>query len=110
MTEQSIGWEWEVCRATATSVHLLVSEDSPSYGKPKLLEQLRQALQVRHYSRRTEQTYVFWVRRFIFFHGVRHPAETAELEINAFLTHLAVKERVSASTQNQALAASVCHL
>ena len=73
--------------------------------KPKLLEQLRQALRSRHYSRRTEQTYCQWVKRFIYFHKVRHPAEMGEPEINAFLTHLAVKERVSASTQNQALSA-----
>jgi integron integrase len=74
-------------------------------GKPKLLDQLRQALRSRHYSRRTEQTYCHWVRRYIHFHNVRHPAEMAEPEINAFLTHLAVKEKVSASTQNQALSA-----
>jgi len=73
--------------------------------KPKLLDQLREALRSRHYSRRTEQTYCLWVKRFIFFHNVRHPAEMAEPEINAFLTHLAVKEKVSASTQNQALSA-----
>ncbi|KPK42030.1 MAG: integrase [Phycisphaerae bacterium SG8_4] len=73
--------------------------------KPRLLEQLRQALRCRHYSRRTEQTYCQWVKQFIYYHKVRHPAEMAEPEINAFLTHLAVKERVSASTQNQALSA-----
>ena len=73
--------------------------------KPKLLDRLREALRSRHYSRRNEQTYVMWVKRFIFFHNVRHPAEMAEPEINAFLTHLAVKEKVSASTQNQALSA-----
>ncbi|MFH1491536.1 MAG: phage integrase N-terminal SAM-like domain-containing protein [Pseudomonadota bacterium] len=74
-------------------------------AKPKLLDQLREALRARHYSRRTEQTYCSWVKRFIHFDNVRHPAEMAEAEINAFLTHLAVKERVSASTQNQALSA-----
>jgi integron integrase len=74
-------------------------------AKPKLLDRLREGLRARHYSRRTEQTYCSWVKRFIFFHNVRHPAEMAETEINAFLTHLAVKEKVSASTQNQALSA-----
>jgi integron integrase len=74
-------------------------------AKPKLLDQLRESLRVRRYSRRTEQTYCLWVKRFIFFHHVRHPGEMAEPEINAFLTHLAVKERVSASTQTQALSA-----
>jgi integron integrase len=73
--------------------------------KPKLLDQLRQALRSRQYSRRTEQTYCHWAKRFIYFHDVRHPAEMAEPEIHAFLTHLAVKEKVSASTQNQALSA-----
>lgn len=72
---------------------------------PKLLDQLREALRTRHYSRRTESTYCQWVRRYIFFHDVRHPKEMAEPEINAFLTHLAVKHKVSASTQNQALSA-----
>jgi integrase len=74
-------------------------------ARPKLLDQLQEAVRVRHYSRRTEQTYCVWVKRFIFFHHVRHPAEMAEPEINAFLTHLTVKERVSASTQTQALSA-----
>jgi integron integrase len=74
-------------------------------AKPKLLDQLREALRARHYSRRTEQVYCSWVKRFIFFHNVRHPEEMAETEINAFLTHLTVKEKVSASTQNQALSA-----
>ncbi len=73
--------------------------------KPKLLDQLREALRSRHYSRRTEQCYCLWVKRFIYFHNVRHPAEMGEAEINLFLTHLAVKEKVSASTQNQALSA-----
>jgi integron integrase len=73
--------------------------------KPKLLDRLREALRSRHYSRRTEQSYYHWVKRFIYFHNLRHPAEMAEPEMNAFLTHLAVKEKVSASTQNQALSA-----
>ena len=76
----------------------------PASG-PKLLDRLREALRSRHYSRRTEQTYCHWVKRFIYFHNVRPPAEMGEPEINAFLTHLAVKQKVSASTQNQALSA-----
>ncbi|MCS6804707.1 MAG: integron integrase [Acidobacteriota bacterium] len=78
---------------------------STSPSKPKLLDQVRQALRARHYSRRTEEVQVMWIKRFIFFHHVRHPAEMGEQEINAFLTHLALKQRVSASTQNQALSA-----
>ena len=73
--------------------------------QPKLLDRLRETLRTRHYSRRTEQTYSHWVKRFVYFHKMRHPEEMAEPEINAFLTHLAVKEKVSASTQNQALSA-----
>jgi len=66
---------------------------------------MREAIRARHYSPRTEQAYLAWVRRFIYFHDKRHPAEMGEPEINAFLTHLAVTEKVSASTQTQALAA-----
>lgn len=72
---------------------------------PKLLDQLRETLRTRHYSHRTETTYCQWVKRYIFFHEVRHPKEMAEPEINAFLTYLAVKLKVSTSTQNQALSA-----
>jgi len=73
--------------------------------QPRLLDQMREALRSRHYSPRTEQSYCHWVKRFVLFHRLRHPSELAEPEINAFLTHLAVKESVSASTQNQALSA-----
>ena len=72
---------------------------------PRLLDQLRLALRSRHYSKRTEQAYCLWVRRYVHFHDLRHPAEMAESEINAFLTHLAVTDKVSASTQTQALSA-----
>ena len=74
-------------------------------GRPKLLLQLRRALRLRHYSLRTEQAYVHWVRRFVVFHRMRHPAELGDAEISAFLTDLAVRGRVSAATQNQALGA-----
>ena len=73
--------------------------------KPRLLDRLRAAIRARHYSLRTEEAYVAWVRRYVLFHGKRHPDEMGEAEINAFLTHLAVKKKVSASTQNQALSA-----
>ena len=71
----------------------------------ELITQLQAALRARHYSRRTEQAYCGWVRRYVRFHGLRHPAEMAETEINAFVTHLAVADKVSASTQTQALSA-----
>jgi len=71
----------------------------------ELLTQMRSALRSRHYSVRTEKAYCLWAKRYIRYHGLRHPAELGEPEINAFLTYLAVERRVSASTQNQALAA-----
>ena len=71
----------------------------------KLLDQVRDAIHLKHYSIRTEGTYVNWVKRYIYFHNVRHPAEMGAAEVEAFLTHLAVKENVAASTQNQALSA-----
>jgi integron integrase len=74
---------------------------------PKLLDQLAQALRVRHYSRRTEDCYVEWARRFILFHQKRHPATMGAAEVSEFLTHLAVQGQVAASTQRQALCALV---
>jgi len=75
----------------------------PAAQKPKLLEQVRHAIRIRHLSPQTEQAYVGWIKRFIFFHNKRHPIEMAEVEIGQFLSSLATHSRVSASTQNQAL-------
>lgn len=86
---------------------LLSATDPPISGPgspPKLLDQVRQTIRVRHYSRRTEHAYVAWIRRFIVFHGKRHPRELGEREVTAFLSSLAARG-VSASTQNQALSA-----
>lgn len=74
-------------------------------GKPRLLDRLREQIRVRHYSIRTETAYVTWVWNFIRYHGLRHPAEMGAAEVERFLSHLAVDRNVSASTQNQALAA-----
>jgi integron integrase len=71
----------------------------------KLLDQVRDALRVKHYAYRTEESYVQWIRRYILFHSKRHPKDMAEPEVQAFLTHLAVEGNVAASTQNQALSA-----
>ncbi|MBI5564483.1 MAG: integron integrase [Chloroflexi bacterium] len=71
----------------------------------KLLDQVRDMCRVKHYSRRTEDTYVDWIKRFIFFHHKRHPKDMGAKEIEAFLTHLAVEGNVAASTQNQAYSA-----
>src|SRR6476620_11694435 len=73
--------------------------------QPRFLERVRWHLRVKRYSIRTETAYVDWIRRFILFHRKRHPDEMGEVEIAAFLTHLAVDQRVAASTQNQALSA-----
>lgn len=73
--------------------------------QPKLLERMRIHLRTQHYSIRTEQVYVDWARRFILFHGKRHPQEMGAAEVGAFLSYLAVERQVSASTQNQAKAA-----
>jgi integron integrase len=79
--------------------------DGPTPGQPRLLDRVRHAIRARHYSLRTEEAYVAWVRRFILFHGKRHPMEMGEREINVFVTSLAVDGPVSASTQTQALSA-----
>ena len=75
---------------------------SPSPSE-KLLDRTRRIMRRKHYAYRTEQRYLAWIRRFILFHNKRHPAHMGRLEIEAFLTHLAVKENVAAATQNQAL-------
>jgi integron integrase len=74
-------------------------------GAPRLLDRVRIAIRARHYSLRTEEAYVAWIRRFVLFHGKRHPKEMGEPEINAFLSHLATSDHVASNTQNQALAA-----
>lgn len=71
-------------------------------SKPKLLDQVRDVIRRKHYSFRTEQTYIDWIRRFILFHGKKHPSEMAEAEVTQFLTYLAREGKVAASTQNQA--------
>lgn len=74
-------------------------------AKGKLLDQVRRKLRAKHYSYRTEQQYIAWIRRFILHHGKRHPRQMSGAEVEHFLTHLAVDRKVAASTQNQALAA-----
>jgi integrase len=78
---------------------------SPAASPPRLLDRVRAMLRTRHYSVRTERAYIGWIRRFVLFHGKRHPDEMAEAEIGAYLSSLANESKVSASTQNQALAA-----
>ncbi len=73
--------------------------------KARLLDQVREVIRLKHYSLRTEEAYIQWIKRFIFFHGKRHPREMGTTEIESFLTDLAVRGKVAASTQNQALSA-----
>jgi integron integrase len=87
----------------ASRVSPPLANSSAAPQKPKLLDQVRHAIRMRHYSPKTEESYVHWIKRFIFFHNKRHPAEMSEKEIAQFLSSLASALHVSASTQNQAL-------
>src|SRR5438128_2694310 len=78
---------------------------APRPGAPRLLDRVREAIRTRNLSPRTEEAYVFWIRRYILFHGRRHPSALGSQEVTRFLSNLATKGRVSASTQNQALSA-----
>src|SRR3989338_9390683 len=80
-------------------------ENPSSVSSPKLLDQVRGKIRLKHYSIRTEQTYADWIKRFILFHGKHHPKDMGSQEVEAFLTHLAVVGNVAASTQNQAKSA-----
>src|SRR5437762_8889320 len=84
----------------------VVREARQPYGQgPRLLDRVRERIRTRHYSRRTEKAYVGWIRRYILLHGRRHPREMGAEELSRYLSSLAVDAKVSASTQNQALAA-----
>ena len=77
----------------------------PPLRSTRLLDQLRERIRYRHLSLSTEQSYAYWVRRFIRFHGLRHPRDLSGVEVEAFLSHLANERKASASTHKQALAA-----
>jgi len=87
------------------SVFTVQETCAPGPPKPRLLDRVRAALRIRHYSRRTEKAYVAWIVRYILFHGKRHPVEMGAPELTRFLSSLAVDGKVAASTQNQALSA-----
>jgi integron integrase len=95
--------DWR-CFSGVVHPTVLVAE-GPAPGKPRLLDAVRRAIRLRHYSPRTEDAYVGWIRRYISFHAKRHPTELGAAEVTGFLSSLAVEGKVSASTQNQALAA-----
>src|SRR5262245_62939059 len=77
----------------------------PVAHAPSLLDRVRAAIRRKHYSRRTEETYIHWIKRFIYFSGKRHPAEMGAAEVTAFLNYLVTQRHVASATQNQALAA-----
>ena len=79
----------------------------PGKEQPRLYDRVIETFRVRHYSRRSEQAYLYWIQRFLHFHRPRHPCDLAEEDVNRFLTHLAVQENVAASTQNQVQAAAL---
>ena len=90
---------------TVAAMHALRERDASAARAPRLFDRIREASRVCHFSRRTESAYLAWIRRFIFFHGKRHPAEMGAPEVTQFLSSLAVQHNVAASTQNQALSA-----
>ena len=85
--------------------HPNFSDKNDMVTSPKLLDQVRDKLRVKHYAIRTEQTYVDWIKRYIYFHGKTHPKDFSAQDVETFLTHLAVAGKVSASTKNQAKSA-----
>jgi Phage integrase, N-terminal SAM-like domain len=96
----SVPYRWVPIRLTGVR-----EPEPPGARPPRLLDRVREALRARHSSRRTEKSYVAWIRRYIVFHGKRHPAEMGAVEVTQFLKSLAVQGNVAASTQNQALSA-----
>ena len=107
--DQSVVEAWHTKCADKTPIRMRHAENShlplQATVKPRLLDQVRGVLRRKRYSIRTEQSYVDWIRRFILFHGKRHPSQMGKAEVSAYLTHLAVQRDVAASTQNQALSA-----
>jgi len=95
------------CANRAAARPEVAAQVLPPLQSPRLLDQVRERIRLMHYSRRTEQAYVHWVRAFVRFHGIRHPAEMGGAEVEAFLGWLANERRVSASTHRQALSALV---
>jgi Phage integrase, N-terminal SAM-like domain len=77
----------------------------PVFKSTRLLDQLRQQIRYLHYSLRTEEAYVYWVKKFIYFHHQRHPRDMGQVQVEAFLTHMALERKVSVSTHRQALSA-----
>lgn len=92
-------------RAAYTLRMLPPSPPRAKPNEPRLLDRVRSAIFVRHYSRRTEEAYIYWLRRYVRFNGIRHPRELGRRDVERFLSNLATEGRVSGSTQNQALSA-----
>jgi integron integrase len=92
----------DIATITPTPAAALKDTSTVSPQQPRLLDRVRDRLRVKHYSYRTEQSYIHWIKRFILFHGKRHPADMGAAEVEAFLSHLATDREVAAGTQNQA--------
>jgi integron integrase len=105
MVGQAASFRYQNVSTGASTPWLGRVAGSPMLPPPRLLDRVRAALRARHFSRRTEEAYVAWIRRYIFFHDKRHPAHMGAPEVTRFLTSLAVDRHVAASTQNQALSA-----
>jgi integron integrase len=95
----------ELHRASPTIGYAVLADPPHPGNAPRLLDQVRHAIRARHYSHRTEEAYVGWIKRFVLFHQKRHPSTMGHDEVREYLTYLAVKKHVSSSTQNQALCA-----
>src|SRR5690348_3591639 len=100
-----IGMSYPTERTPVTEVLETIADAVTSTLEPRLLSAVSDRCRLRHYSRRTERAYTGWVKRFIWFHGIRHPRTMGAAEVEQFLTHLAVAGEVAAGTQNQALSA-----
>ena len=90
---------WKQFRLLGGTMSEREEQSRTASAQPRLLDRVRDGIRIRHYSRRTEETYVHWIKRFIYFSGKRHPAEMAAEEVTAFLNHLASERNVAAATQ-----------
>lgn len=93
----------ETAECNATSADGKIDTPAGDQRQPRLLDRVRERIRVKHYSRSTEKTYIYWIRWYIHHHGLRHPKDMGATEVEAFLSHLATVRQVSAGTQNQAM-------
>jgi hypothetical protein len=104
-TDPLAAWDWRHIHVAMYSINRNGKHEKPALTSVRLLDQLRERLRYLHYSLRTEKNYVYWVRWFVRWHGVRHPREMGGKEVEAFLSMLANERKVAPSTHRQALSA-----